>query len=159
MKSHVLQTGRLTLQYAQMNLADIPEDKMTALPAGLVNHPAWIVGHIVLAVEEAVGLLGGEAACADDCAALFGEPPAADAGPFPSKQELMAALVDSFARLEKALDAASDELLSKPLPDEKFRDYFPTIGDMVVGVVTMHTATHLGQLTAWRTAMGMELPI
>lgn len=159
MKSYLLQTGRLNLQYAQANLADIPDEKMTALPAGLVNHPAWIVGHIASAAEEAVRLLGGQAACTDEAAALFGEPPAADAGPFPGKQELIAAMMDSHARLEKAIEAASDELLAQPLPDEKMREVFPTIGDMVIGVLTMHTAAHLGQLTAWRTAMGMPLPI
>ena len=159
MRSHLLQTARLILQYAQANLADIPDEKMTALPAGLVNHPSWIVGHIVLAAEQAITVLGGQAACADECAALFQDPPAADAGPFPAKADLMAALTDCYARLEKAFEAASDEQLAQPLPVDAMRDVFPTVGDMAVGVLTIHPALHLGQLAAWRTAMGMALPI
>lgn len=159
MKSHLLHIARLNLGYAQQNLADIPEDQFSALPPGLVNHPAWIVGHIVMANEEVIGMLGGEAACTDECTALFQAPPAADAGPFPAKADLMAALTDSFARLEKAFEAASDDDLAKPLPNDQMREIFPTVGDMVVGVLTLHPAIHLGQLAAWRTAMGMELPI
>jgi hypothetical protein len=159
MKAHVLHIARLNMQYAQANLADIPDDKMTALPPGLVNHPAWIVGHVVMAAEGAVQALGGQAACTDEAAALFGEPPAAGAGPFPGKQELLAALTDCYARLEKAFEAASDELLAMPLPDEEMRPFFPTVGDMAVGVMTIHPALHFGQLAAWRTAMGMALPI
>lgn len=159
MKQHVLQTARLVLNYAQANLADIPDEKMTDLPTGLVNHPAWLVGHIVLAAERAVQVLGGQAACADDCVALFQDPPGADAGPFPPKADLLAALTDCYARLEKAFEAASDEQLSQPLPVEEMRELFPTVGDMATGVMTIHPALHLGQLAAWRTAMGMELPI
>ena len=159
MKQHVIQIGRLTMRYAEANLADIPEDQFASVPAGLVNHPAWIVGHIVLAAERTVQLLGGQAACADECAALFQDPPAADAGPFPPKADLMAALADVHARLEKAFQAANDELLAQTLPVEEMREVFPTIGDMAVGVLTIHPALHLGQLAAWRTAMGMELPI
>lgn len=159
MKAHVLQIARLSLRYAEANLADIPEDKMTALPAGLVNHPAWIVGHIVLAAERTVQLLGGQAACTDECAALFQDPPTEAGGDFPAKAELLAALTDVYDRLVKAFEAAGDDLLAQTLPVEDMREVFPTIGDMAVGVLTLHPALHLGQLAAWRTAMSMELPI
>ncbi len=159
MKQHVLQIARLSLRYAEANLADIPDEKMTALPAGLVNHPAWIIGHIALAAERTVDLLGGQAACADECAVLFQDPPTEADGDFPAKADLLAAMRDVYARLEKAFEAASDELLARPLPVEEMREAFPTIGDMAVGVLTLHPALHLGQLAAWRTAMGMELPI
>ena len=159
MKQHVVQIARLNMRYAEANLTDIPEEKFTALPTGLVNHPAWIVGHIVLAAERTIQILGGQAACTDECAALFQVPPAADAGPFPAKDELMAALTDCYGRLEKAFEAASDEQLAQPLPDDAMREVFPTVGDMAIGVLTLHPALHLGQLAAWRTAMGMELPI
>ncbi len=115
MKAHVLQIARLSLRYAEANLADIPDEKMTTLPTGLVNHPAWIVGHIILAAERTVQLLGGQAACTDECAALFQDPPTSAGGDFPAKVELLAALTDAYARLEKAFEAASDDLLAQPL--------------------------------------------
>jgi len=159
MKSHVLQVARLNMRYAEANLNDIPEGQFDKLPAGLVNPPAWIVGHIVLVNERVIGMLGGQAACTDECAALFQAPPAAGAGPYPSKDDLLAALASSFARLEEAFQAADDDALAQSLPDDSMREVFPTVGDMVVGVLTIHPAIHLGQLSAWRTAMGMELPI
>lgn len=159
MKRHVTHIARMNVRYAEANLADIPAEKMTALPAGLTNHPAWIIGHIVLAAERTLQVLGGPAELTAESAAMFGDPPNADAGAFPDKEDLLASLTDCYRRLERAFDAATDEQLAQPLPDEQMREIFPTVGDMAVGVMTLHPAIHLGQLAAWRTAMGMALPI
>ena len=159
MKAHVLHIARLNMQYAQANLADIPDDQMTTLPAGLVNHPAWILGHVILAAERTVQLLGGQSACTDEYAALFQEPPTEAGGNFPTKSDLLAALTDVYDRLINAFEVAGDDVLAQPLPIDEMREIFPTIGDSAVGVLTIHPALHFGQLAAWRVAMGMELPI
>jgi hypothetical protein len=35
--------------------------------------------------------------------------------------------------------------------------FFPTIGDHIVYMITAHQVDHLGQLAAWRRAMGLGL--
>ena len=42
-----------------------------------------------------------------------------------------------------------------PLPDKRFRDTFPTLGHAVLHILAGHVAVHVGQLGAWRRAMGM----
>jgi uncharacterized damage-inducible protein DinB len=35
------------------------------------------------------------------------------------------------------------------------RKYFPTVGDQMVFMMTAHEMDHLGQMAAWRRAMGL----
>ena len=40
-------------------------------------------------------------------------------------------------------------------PNEQTRAYFPTVGSMVVFIMTSHEMDHLGQVAAWRRAAGL----
>jgi len=46
--------------------------------------------------------------------------------------------------------------MAKTHPDEGTRKYFPRIGDHVIYVMTAHEMDHLGQVAAWRRAMGLK---
>lgn len=52
----------------------------------------------------------------------------------------------------------TDSELDSPLPDERYREVFPTLGHAVLHILTVHTAIHLGQISAWRRAMGLPEP-
>jgi hypothetical protein len=67
---------------------------------------------------------------------------------------LLQALEDAHARLADAVMKASQEVLNQPTP-EKFRNRFPTVGALLAGLMTSHEASHNGQLSAWRRAMGL----
>ena len=54
-----------------------------------------------------------------------------------------------------AVNASDSATLATPHPHEGTRKHFPTIGDMVVFLMTSHEMDHLGQLAAWRRAMGL----
>ena len=41
------------------------------------------------------------------------------------------------------------------MPNQEFRQIMPTIGDGLGYLLVAHEANHLGQLSAWRRAMGM----
>ena len=73
----------------------------------------------------------------------------------PTKEELLAALADGERRIVERLRAMTADDLAGPLPDERFRDVFPTLGHAVPHILAGHTAVHTGQLGAWRRAMGM----
>ena len=92
---------------------------------------------------------------------LFGSGSAAtaDAGAYPSKDELLPALDAACAAGLAALAGLSPEALTTPMPDEDMRDYFPTVGDAMVYMMLVHESIHMGQLTSWRRAMGMPLHI
>ena len=46
-------------------------------------------------------------------------------------------------------------VFAKEYPDEKTRKYFPTVGDFVDYLLSAHEANHIGQIAAWRRAMGL----
>lgn len=73
----------------------------------------------------------------------------------PSKSELLGALADGQKRLTDALRAMTGADLVQPLPDERYRHLFPTVGSTALHVLTVHAAVHIGQLSAWRRAMGL----
>jgi len=49
---------------------------------------------------------------------------------------------------------ATSEALAQPAP-ERMRSRFATVGQMIYGLMTAHEATHLGQFSAWRRAIGL----
>lgn len=154
----IIPTFDRLLGIAQKLMADLPEERMTAQPvAGVViNHPAWIIGHLAWANNNGIVLLGGETAIPPQFKDLFatGTKPAAERSTYPTKAELMATLESSHRRLADAWQHASPEALSNPAP-ERMRAAFATLGSMLAGLMTGHFGSHLGQLSAWRRAMGM----
>jgi len=67
----------------------------------------------------------------------------------------LSALKDQHTRNTEAIKNADAESMAAPHPNENTRKYFPTIGDMVTFLITGHEMEHLGQIAAWRRAMGL----
>ena len=56
----------------------------------------------------------------------------------------------------EALRAVDDEVLGRQNPGEgRLRDMCPTIGAAVNFLMCAHTMVHLGQVSAWRRAVGL----
>ena len=45
-------------QYLSMLVDDIPDDQLTAQPGGIVNHPAWQLGHLAFVSDRFATMLG-----------------------------------------------------------------------------------------------------
>ena len=58
-------------------------------------------------------------------------------------------------RVAEAVANADPAIFAKEYPDEGTRKYFPTIGDFVDYLLSAHEANHIGQVAAWRRAMGL----
>jgi hypothetical protein len=148
------------LIYAQKLVADVPDDQMCAQPVAgrMMNHPAFILGHLALVHDGRAGALNGDpagVALLPEWKELFnmGAKPLADRARYPSKAELLKALEAAHGRLAAAVATVPPEKLAEPAP-EPMRARFPTMGHMLLGVMTSHYSNHLGQLSAWRRAMG-----
>jgi hypothetical protein len=151
----------MMLGYGQKLVADVPDDQMCAQPVSgkVMNHPAFILGHLALVNDGRASALSGQTlgvAAKLEWKEMFGmgAKPSSDRGRYPSKTELLKAFEEAHAHLGEAAAKATAEVLAQPAP-EPMRSRFPTIGNMVLGVMTSHFATHLGQLSAWRRAMGL----
>ena len=154
----VLPSYSFNLLYAQKLVADVPDEQMCAqpVPGRVMNHAAFVLGHLAFASENGVRFLGEQAARAEEWRDLFGmgATPQADRSRYPAKAALLQRLEEAHAHLVAAVGRATPEALAQPAP-ERMRGRFPTVGSLLLGLMTSHEASHLGQLSAWRRALGL----
>ena len=144
-----------TLQdYGDAMLRDIADDEMCLQPTPGCNHAAWIVGHLAYAADMH-SRYAGAAPILDGWTPLFGmgslPKPSMDA--YPGKDELIQAWHDANTRIVAAARSAGADLLGQPTQGPLV-ETLPTVADFLAFSMTGHTATHLGQLSAWRRAIG-----
>ena len=155
MINHVLHTFGLNLMLAEMLVQDLTAEQMTQQPHGLINHPAWNLGHLVSTTHEVCKLVGVESSLPEGWGDTF-KSPNPDPAQNPSKEELLREFRAAHERVSNALPKIAPETMSKSHPDEGIRKFFPTIGDHVIYMMTAHEMDHLGQLAAWRRAMELK---
>lgn len=157
MLDHVIYVYGFNLNFAKMLVSDISPEQMCQQPNGVVNHPAWTLGHLTNSAAGLLKTLGKEASLPEKWGEAFatGGVPSNDPSVYPSKDELLSTLSSVHDQVIEALNAIDHATFSKPHPNENVRKYFPTLGDMIVFLMTGHEMDHLGQLAAWRRAMGL----
>ena len=146
------------LAFCERLLADVSEEEFSEQPAPGMNPPRWIVGHLAVSSDGGARLLGGATRLPGDWHAAFsaGSKPVDEAGPKPTKEELLRAIRETHERLLSTLDAADPASLDQPhgVKFESVERFFPTRGDLLAFLMSGHEAFHLGQLSAWRRARG-----
>jgi hypothetical protein len=157
MIAEILRSNKLALDYLRRLVADVPDDWMPRQFAGVINHPAWVIGHIIYSCQAIGGEIGIAAWLPDDWASKFGtgSVPVGKPDAYPDKKTLLRALDEGQRRLAAALSSMDESDMDKPLPDVSYREIFPTIGQAVLHILTSHTAVHVGQVTVWRRASGL----
>jgi hypothetical protein len=160
-------SARLGLGYAERLLKDVRPDQFarfatigdTTIES---NHPAFIYGHLSLYACRVIDGVGADASpyqpsaafleafskdakCVDDPAGTI----------YPAMNEITSALLDSYRAAADALDSAEDAVLLSENPNEAMRGKFPTTGAMHGFYMGGHFMLHMGQMSAWRRAMGL----
>ncbi len=153
----VLHSFAYGLDFLREQVADVAADDMVAQPNGIMNHPAWVIGHLTFACQLLGGAIGLSPWLPDDWAQRFGtgSVPVKDAGRYETKADALAILADAQARLGAGIEQLNDTQLDAPFPVESYRVVFPTIRHALTQVLVGHTANHVGQLSVWRRAMGL----
>lgn len=136
---------------------DVPDEQFADQPAGLTNHPAWVLGHLTFAFDNLARELGAAPGRDESWYAPFmgGSTPTNDRSAYPSKSELIDAFKDSCATLRRTVEQAGESKLNAPVADEMIRTFFPTYGRWAAHALTAEGAFHTGQLSAWRRAKNM----
>lgn len=160
-------TGKRARGFAERALAGIPPEKFGRKPivGGVTietNHPAFVYGHLALYPARVLTLLGKDPAavatppawtdifkagcpCRDDPEGTI----------YPKMAEITGAFLRNYDAALAAVPAADDALFARQLPDESYRQHFPTIGAAVLVFLNNHVAIHMGQVSAWRRCMGL----
>ncbi len=156
MIQHLLFVYGMNLKRAERLVDDLTDEQMVAQPSGVINHPAWTLGHLGATSDALAGMLGLPSTFPDAWreACRMGSIPSGEAADYPGKAELLEQLRAQHQRVAEAVAAVDDERLQQPTPP-RLRERFPTIGDFAAALMTMHEGHHLGQLAAWRRALGL----
>jgi hypothetical protein len=153
----VLHSFAYSLEFLREQVADVVAEDMVKQPSGVVNHPAWVIGHLTIVCQALGGAIGIPEWLPDDWPKRFasGTVPVSDSSLYETKNNALAKLQDAQSRIMKAVSELDDSHLDKPFPDESYRDVFPSIRHFLTQVLVGHTAYHIGQLGVWRKAMGL----
>ena len=160
-------SARLGLDYAERLLKDVRPDQFarharigqTEIES---NHPAFIYGHLSLYAPRVIQQTGGDSAaflppsefeqrfskdaqCVDD----------ADGSIYPPMDQVTSVMLAGYRAAAEALENAADDVFERENPNEVMRSKFPTNGAMLGFYVGGHFMLHMGQMSAWRRAMGM----
>ncbi len=165
----IIAQAKMGLGYAERLVSGVRPDQFARLasPGGETlksNHPAFVFGHLALYPAKALTLIGrpvpeaaklssnydelfkAGAECRDD----------ADGKLYPPMDEVMRHFTDSYKAAIESISTVDDETLLKPNPNEgRMKELFPTIGAAVTFYLGGHVQMHLGQISAWRRAMGL----
>lgn len=162
MIEEVIRQCRFNYAYSCQLVEDLSEEQMTIKPsAGLDNHPAFTLGHLVTGYANLYNNLTGEFILPEGWKEIFlrtgpGDPalPNPDAAAYPSKADLLAELKKQMDRVTSYIATLPEEKLNAPF-EWRFSAYLPTYRDRIVFLCINHAAMHLGQLAAWRRALGL----
>ena len=153
----VLHSFAYCLDFLREQVEDVAEADMVAQPNGIMNHPAWVIGHITFACQLLGGAVGVSRWLPKHWSSRFGSGsvPIADATLYGTKEELLANLHEAQSRMTQAVKQLDDAQLDQVFPVESYRPVFPTIRHALTQVLIGHTANHVGQLSVWRRAMNL----
>jgi uncharacterized damage-inducible protein DinB len=141
-------------------VADLTDDQMVIQPAPKTNHPAWVLGHLLLVDYSFLNLVTGGMAPAwidEAFRATYGgnSTPVADK----SKYKPKAFYIEKMAEVREAIIAGLKKMVpadfQKEHPDPNRRARFPTVGHTIMFYGTWHEAYHSGQLSTWRRVQGL----
>lgn len=129
--------------------------------AGLENHAAWTLGHLASGSDLLAEDLGLERTLPDAWRELFerrgpGDPrlPDRDPSAYPDGPAIVEELARQHDRVAARWATLTEEERSAPV-EWRFGGDFPTLGGVALFMAVTHEALHLGQLAAWRRALGL----
>ncbi len=149
--------GALKGQEAMLGklVGDLTEEQMMAQPGMMKNHPTWQIGHLTTTAYWTASMIGGTGNYEKADLYNYGTVPSSEAGKYDSKEQLLADYHQSHELVIPLLEKLTAKDLEKETPDEGFRKLVPTIGDVILFTNVSHEQMHLGELLAWRQAMGL----
>ncbi|MFK7961501.1 MAG: DinB family protein [Phycisphaerales bacterium] len=149
---YVLNTFSYTIDYLHDQVSDVNAEDMVRQPSGMINHPAWTIGHLAASCEAIGGEIGLAPWLPEHWTRSFGtgSRPLGLRESYPAREELMAVLGDAALRVTTRVQEMPPELLDRELPDERYRSILPTIAHAVTQILVAHSAHHIGQVAVWR---------
>lgn len=159
--SMIANSMRQVTGYAKLLVDEVPADRFSERPAAKapMNHATWIMGHLSIYPNYALEVIGHAdlVVAKDGWEELFSFNSTCDddTGQYPGKDEVVGHFMERHAAIGEVLGSIDDAVLAAELPDDhRMKARMGTVGNMVNFLLVAHPAIHLGQLSAWRRALG-----
>lgn len=153
-----IDTMKLTRDSTLKLVADLSDDQIVLQPVAGMNHPAWVLGHLLMVDGTFLVLAGGaKPALATDWMEIYGRGsiPVADKTKYKPKNWYLDQMASVRNQVIERLKVLTPADMAQPHPDPARRERFPTVGHNLFAYGTWHEAYHAGQLSAWRRVLGL----
>lgn len=159
----IVPPAKMMMALSELMLDGITPDRFARKPEGIdTNSPAFVYGHLAIYPDRFLRMIGREDLAIEtgDYEALFGagkecrDDP--DGAIYPSMDEIVERFRARHHVAIEALMGVSDEVMGRENPMERMRERLPTMGAMASFLFGGHPMMHLGQVSAWRRAMGLR---
>ena len=152
--------ARISLSYALGLAEHIPAERWGESAIANCNHPAFNYAHLAIYPNRMFGILGRE----DLCIALPFDPELVmpgvecqtDASCYPGKAESVALMKEGYNLVIDHMLTVDAETFAAANPLEgRMAEMFPTKGAVLCFMLNNHVMMHMGQVSAWRRAIGL----
>lgn len=146
------------LRYALALLEDVSDEQMVLRPGGNMNHPAWILGHVMLYHPLVPKLLAGESfpdPGEDELFGFAGRGPVDDVAAYGRKASQVERFATGHEQAAQALLTAKPADFTRPPILPRWAKDYPTVEFMLPDLIIFHEAMHIGQISIWRRAAGL----
>lgn len=157
----LVQAWNRNSDYGQKLVADLSEIQMIAQPEWLagppMNHPAWILSHLNVYLPVIAAVIENRE-FDDPKGHEFGmhSAPQGTRGVYATRADLIGTFVEGHARVRDLLESATDAVFDNPVRLERWKPSFGSAAILLPYLMLNHENGHLGQLSAWRRAMGLS---
>ncbi len=132
---------------------DLRDEQMCLQTFAKENHPAWILGHLLLGDIYLLSMLKARELSTDFSDLLSKYGPNSISENYDSKQFLVERLTETGALRLVALRQMKN--FDEPTPDETLARTQPTIGHHLQ-ILVFHEGHHCGQISSWRKAQKLS---
>ena len=149
---------RQLLRIATPLMADLDDTHLALEPQTGLKTAGWLLGHLAVTGDFGRRLCGQKAISPKEWRDRFspGSKTSTNRADYPSMDELRSAVQAVYTDFAQSALTADSSALAQPNPYEPTRGAFPTAGHFVSYLLGGHFAWHLGQLFAWRAAVGIR---
>lgn len=146
-------------------VADFDDATHTRQAPGLPNHVAWVLGHTAYTMHRLADQFGDAGLPASDFtdgpaetgryhreSVRLGSVPVDDPAAYPTLDRCTAIFDAALQRMAQTVESAAEKTFERSVA---WGDSQRTLGELVMRV-SLHNATHAGQLCDLRRALGME---
>lgn len=160
----IVDSARFCMGFGQLLLKDIRPADFARKPAGVdMNSPAWNYGHLSIYPDRAMFALIGRSDLAQPIAKheeLFGAKSACQDDPkgtiYPAMEVIVKRWQERNEAFLRVLEESPEGELTRPLPDGHFfKGRMANVAGALNFLLSAHTMTHFGQVSAWRRSFGL----